>query len=341
MQQLKCFFFRSLKRKMTHELGEEKGKEFSVRVLIWFPPIFSSLSFSLSLLKVALCQWNSQPPAMDTMTDTYPAAVHRNGTAHQESPATAAVAALRLHFYRSSQDMTGDGFLSFPPGDYVAEELCIDAAKACSKWPLPSHPFRVRVLAVAFCAAREIRLSADPSETDQPKSVAKLCNCPHRLWRTSSNMVDLFAVSPLEIKKNEKENIKKNQHSRTAMREFRTRPTCMPSEWFMCLMINKRVTFQEDLRWPSAHLCWQMKQRARRDQHADRGSSPPRCATCITSKPQNIILWFVFLSFPSDISPLYCNLFGLFRERDRLWFSPSHTFQLDDSASEDVFFKIR
>uniref|UniRef100_A0A3Q3D8V8 non-specific protein-tyrosine kinase n=1 Tax=Hippocampus comes TaxID=109280 RepID=A0A3Q3D8V8_HIPCM len=41
------------------------------------------------------------------------------------------------------------------------------------------------------------------------------------------------------------------------------------------------------------------------------------------------------------ISPLYFSLFGLFRERDRLWLSPSHLFQLDRSASEDVFFRIR
>lgn len=41
------------------------------------------------------------------------------------------------------------------------------------------------------------------------------------------------------------------------------------------------------------------------------------------------------------ISPLYCSLFGLFRERDRLWFSPNHIFQLDELASEDVFFRIR
>lgn len=77
---------------------------------------------------------------MDTVTDTCPAAVHRNGTAHRESPITVPIGALRLHFYRSSQDTADNGFLSFPPGDYVAEELCIDAAKACSKWPLPSAP---------------------------------------------------------------------------------------------------------------------------------------------------------------------------------------------------------
>lgn len=41
------------------------------------------------------------------------------------------------------------------------------------------------------------------------------------------------------------------------------------------------------------------------------------------------------------ISPLYCNVFALYRERDSLWFSPNHIFQVDEVASEDVFFRIR
>uniref|UniRef100_A0A672IEU1 Tyrosine-protein kinase JAK2 n=1 Tax=Salarias fasciatus TaxID=181472 RepID=A0A672IEU1_SALFA len=74
---------------------------------------------------------------MDAVTDTCPA-VHQNGTAHRESvDPTPAAAVLRLHFYHNSQG-AGDsgGPLSYPPGDYVTEELCIDAAKACSISPL-------------------------------------------------------------------------------------------------------------------------------------------------------------------------------------------------------------
>ncbi|CAB1319544.1 unnamed protein product [Coregonus sp. 'balchen'] len=41
------------------------------------------------------------------------------------------------------------------------------------------------------------------------------------------------------------------------------------------------------------------------------------------------------------VSPLYCSLFGLFRESDGMWFSPNHVFQLDESANEDVVFRIR
>lgn len=73
-------------------------------------------------------------PDMDTVTDTCPA-VHQNGAAHRESADTRpAAAVLRIHFYHSSQAVANCGFLSYPPGDYVAEELCIDAAKACSKY---------------------------------------------------------------------------------------------------------------------------------------------------------------------------------------------------------------
>uniref|UniRef100_A0A671VI24 Tyrosine-protein kinase n=1 Tax=Sparus aurata TaxID=8175 RepID=A0A671VI24_SPAAU len=72
----------------------------------------------------------SMTEAMNTLTDTCPA-VHQNGTAHRESADTRpATAVLRLHFYHSSQGAAD--FLSYPPGDYVAEELCIDAAKACT-----------------------------------------------------------------------------------------------------------------------------------------------------------------------------------------------------------------
>lgn len=73
-------------------------------------------------------------PAMDAVTDSCPA-VHQNGTAHREPPdARPAAAVLRIRFYPSSQEDAGHSFLSYPPGDYVAEELCIDAAKECSEY---------------------------------------------------------------------------------------------------------------------------------------------------------------------------------------------------------------
>lgn len=54
------------------------------------------------------------------------------------------------------------------------------------------------------------------------------------------------------------------------------------------------------------------------------------------------MLCFIIHHFPAaGIAPLYCSLFGLFREQDRLWFSPNHIFSVDESASEDVFFRVR
>lgn len=72
--------------------------------------------------------------AMETLTDTCPT-VHQNGTAQREShEARLTVDVLRLHFYPSGHGATDSRFLSYPPGNYVAEELCVDAAKACSEY---------------------------------------------------------------------------------------------------------------------------------------------------------------------------------------------------------------
>uniref|UniRef100_A0A8C6PZS1 non-specific protein-tyrosine kinase n=1 Tax=Nothobranchius furzeri TaxID=105023 RepID=A0A8C6PZS1_NOTFU len=80
-------------------------------------------------------------PVMDTVTDSCPA-VHQNGTAHRESPDTRQAAPVfRLHFYHSNQGAADGSVLSYPPGDYVAEELCIEAAKACCISPLYCNLF--------------------------------------------------------------------------------------------------------------------------------------------------------------------------------------------------------
>uniref|UniRef100_A0AAY4DW83 Tyrosine-protein kinase n=2 Tax=Denticeps clupeoides TaxID=299321 RepID=A0AAY4DW83_9TELE len=41
------------------------------------------------------------------------------------------------------------------------------------------------------------------------------------------------------------------------------------------------------------------------------------------------------------VSPMYCNLFALMRECDRIWFPPNHVFKLDASANEKLLFRIR
>lgn len=131
-----------------------------------------------SLPPLTLCVWLFEGclllmvslPTMDTETDTCPA-VHQNGTAHRESPdASPAAAVLRLHFYHNSQGEANCGFLSYPPGDYVVEELCIDAAKACSKYSScaglhNAPPFMC--FAVTRGIGPKIRLSRGHSETNQ------------------------------------------------------------------------------------------------------------------------------------------------------------------------------
>uniref|UniRef100_A0A667Y3U0 Tyrosine-protein kinase n=1 Tax=Myripristis murdjan TaxID=586833 RepID=A0A667Y3U0_9TELE len=67
---------------------------------------------------------------------TRPQVLHQNGTAHRESQESRpAASVLRLHLYHTSQGAANSAPLSYPPGDYVAEELCIDAARACSVSP--------------------------------------------------------------------------------------------------------------------------------------------------------------------------------------------------------------
>lgn len=111
-------------------------------------------------------------PAMDTLTDTCPA-VHQNGNAHRESPDTRpAAAVLRLHFYHSSQGAADCSLLSYPPGDYVAEELCIDAAKACSEYSSSASLYKAppfMCFAVTQGIGPKIRLSRGHSETYQRK----------------------------------------------------------------------------------------------------------------------------------------------------------------------------
>uniref|UniRef100_A0A8C5ESZ5 Tyrosine-protein kinase n=1 Tax=Gouania willdenowi TaxID=441366 RepID=A0A8C5ESZ5_GOUWI len=41
------------------------------------------------------------------------------------------------------------------------------------------------------------------------------------------------------------------------------------------------------------------------------------------------------------VGPLYCNLYGLMRESDQLWFPPNHIFKVNHSAPENLHFRIR
>ncbi|KAJ3604066.1 hypothetical protein NHX12_028807 [Muraenolepis orangiensis] len=81
--------------------------------------------------------------AMDTASPIRPP-VHHNGAGHRdrlEPGPTAPAAALRLHLYHSGPAGEGGGPLTYPPGHYLAEELCIQAAKICSVSPLYASLF--------------------------------------------------------------------------------------------------------------------------------------------------------------------------------------------------------
>lgn len=79
---------------------------------------------------------------MDPPT-TSPTALH-NGLlpSHEPVPAMepkeeASVTCLTVHLYHQVKDGNGcgsEGTLSFPAGQYVAEELCVSAAKACGEF---------------------------------------------------------------------------------------------------------------------------------------------------------------------------------------------------------------
>lgn len=124
-------------------------------------------------------------PDMDTVTDTCPA-VHQNGAAQRESADTRpAAAVLRIHFYYSSQPVANCSFLSYPPGDYVAEELCIDAAKACSEY-LSCVSIHEAPWFMCFVVTRgigpEISLSRGHSEMYRRKKIVCSYSHPYALF---------------------------------------------------------------------------------------------------------------------------------------------------------------
>nr|ACZ60070.1 JAK2bCA [synthetic construct] len=43
----------------------------------------------------------------------------------------------------------------------------------------------------------------------------------------------------------------------------------------------------------------------------------------------------------SGVSPVYCSLFGLYKEDEAVWLSPNHVLHLDETANESLLFRIR
>jgi len=45
--------------------------------------------------------------------------------------------------------------------------------------------------------------------------------------------------------------------------------------------------------------------------------------------------------FLTGVTPVYCSLFGLYREDEGVWLSPNHVLHLDEAANESLLFRIR
>ncbi|XP_061117911.1 tyrosine-protein kinase JAK2-like [Conger conger] len=61
---------------------------------------------------------------------------HQNGNVHAGAPGPKAPTVLKIHLYDNGRGGKEPAVLSYPPGDYVAEELCIAAAKECGVMPM-------------------------------------------------------------------------------------------------------------------------------------------------------------------------------------------------------------
>lgn len=95
--------------------------------------VFLMLLLSFGLSGRCCCFWMACISAMDTASPTRSSA-HHNGTAPRDrQEPTPTTVALRLHLYHSGPEGEGDAPLTYPPGQYLAEELCIQAAKTCSE----------------------------------------------------------------------------------------------------------------------------------------------------------------------------------------------------------------
>lgn len=45
--------------------------------------------------------------------------------------------------------------------------------------------------------------------------------------------------------------------------------------------------------------------------------------------------------FLTGVTPVYCSLFGLYREDEGVWLSPNHVLHLHETANESLLFRIR
>ncbi|KAM8743660.1 tyrosine-protein kinase JAK2a isoform 1-T1 [Acanthopagrus schlegelii] len=74
-----------------------------------------------------------------------------------------------------------------------------------------------------------------------------------------------------------------------------------------------------------------------------RGDVPSGPESTLTFPPGEYVAEELCISAAKacGIAPVYCSLFGLMRESDRIWFPPNHIFKLHQPASESLQFRIR
>lgn len=77
---------------------------------------------------------------MTNMESTATSTVHQNGDVHGNTSASKQTEPLLQVYLYHSPGKTGGDYLQFPAGQYVAEEICAVACKACGKYIHNSFP---------------------------------------------------------------------------------------------------------------------------------------------------------------------------------------------------------
>jgi len=77
---------------------------------------------------------------MTNMEGTATSTVHQNGDIHGNTNAPKQTEPLLQVYLYHSPGKTGGDYLQFPAGEYVAEEICAAACKACGKYIHNSFP---------------------------------------------------------------------------------------------------------------------------------------------------------------------------------------------------------
>lgn len=97
--------------------------------------LFSQLDVCPQVLMACILLTDMDPPT--TTTATTPTTTPSDPACSKKEPSAAC---LSVHLFHRVRDEAGggcrgsEGVLSFPPGRFVAEELCVSAAQACGEF---------------------------------------------------------------------------------------------------------------------------------------------------------------------------------------------------------------